>query len=216
MAAIIIVQFESPHLLARQLPAIARYIHGAQVYVYDNSRIHSNKVRNQAHCDSYGAHYRSVTSDEKDFSMNHSRALNYAFIDLRHGHDVLLFLDHDMFPIRETDILQQAEQHAFIGFKQCIKGTTYLHPALLAINTRRINYVDFAPCDGLDTGGRIAPLITDENTAYISYAKNEDLGYEILNGTFMHFVKGSNWTGASGHNERLKVLFDELDKISDV
>lgn len=214
MPAIIIVQFESPHLLRRQLPAIKEYLPGADIFVYDNSRLFCNQETNRGYCSSLpGVTYRSVMTDEKDFSLNHSRALNYAFIDLRHVYDVLLFLDHDVFPFAPCTILQQAEANSFVGFKQNVGNVTYLHPAVLAINTRLVNHVDFSPQPGLDTGGRMAHLINDANTKYIGYFKNEEIGYEILDSTFMHFVKGSNWTGDEGHKERLKTLFATYDNI---
>jgi hypothetical protein len=59
----------------------------------------------------------------------------------------------------------------------------------------------------------MAPLINDTNTKFISYTKNEEIGYEILDNTFMHFVKGSNWKGAEGHKERLKTLFETYENI---
>jgi len=211
--AIVIIQFECPHLLQVQLPMINKHLPGVPVYVYDNSRSMGSLYNNRLICGTYKANYQSLFSNEGDFSMHHSSALNYAFIDLRHKYDLLLFIDHDMFPFKETTILQDASNYHFAGYKQRVNGVTYLHPGFIAINTAKVNFVDFSPCEGLDTGGKIAAYITGENTYFVAYAKNEEIGYEIINDSFMHFVKGSNWTKSEDHWGRLDKLFEILYKL---
>ena len=228
--AIGIVNFNGDIFLEKQIQRIRKYLlllpgDTLDILVADNSRTrgcstcHGEKKNlNKSICDDYGMIYLPMNFDEGDNSAHHALALNYLYETYKQNFNYLLFLDHDLFPVDYSDILTSELQKTFIGLAQQKGETKYLHPAILRLNLDNLNgqSLDFLPSAHLDTGGKLADLINDENTSYlsISYVNYDDDFYEFIGGKFMHFIKGSNWNGNPNHKNRLNFLFKELERVS--
>ena len=215
MKAVAIINYQSPQFLTKQLCGVSTYLKPDKVLVVDTSR-------NTSYCKDiveiatfHGAEYLYYSPNEGDYSSHHGMALNYAYLHLRSHCSSILLMDHDMFPFRDIDFFN-SNQDTFAGVHQQVNGAVYLHPGLILINRALIPYanIDFRPMPGLDTGGRLFPLIAENTHRFLDVAAKDD--YEIIEGAFMHFIKGCNWQNddRQHHEQRIKRLFKTLHENS--
>lgn len=99
----------------------------------------------------------------RDPSRSHAEALNFVARHLAGavGAEVVGFLDHDVFPMRPTSVVERMGPAVAYGRPQERAGTPYLWPGLLFL---RVNAVDLRRCDfhpwqGGDTGAGLYPLV---------------------------------------------------------
>jgi hypothetical protein len=226
-----IVQFNKSGLLREQINRIKRYLLLARedilnISIGDNSTIHEERRVNKFICDELGARYLNYDMSDGDPSMHHSMALNALYqTSMEEENDFSLFIDHDTFLFAPTNIAYDCRDKHFAGTGQAKIGQMYLHPNTILINNKFVprQVVDFRPCPGMDTGGRLAEYIGTLKTSDILHLKFEygDFNYEgtndiyeIIGGSFMHFIKGSNWNGNPKATQREEELLKELQKIS--
>ncbi len=226
-----IVQFNKSCFLREQLSRIDRYLLRAKadqvnISVADNSSIHDERRVNKAICDELGARYMDYSMEEGDPSLHHSMALNALYqTSIEEQYDFSLFLDHDTFMFAPSNIIYDCREKYFSGIGQSKVNKFYLHPNVCLINNKFVprSVVDFRPCAGMDTGGRLADYIGTLRTEQINHLKFEygdfvydgiNDSYEIINGQFFHMIKGSNWNGNKKGAERQSELEKELQRIS--
>jgi hypothetical protein len=192
------------------------------IIVGDNSRSMLSRYENQKTCEQNNAIYIRHHFDEGDNSSHHALALNEIVNTYKANFNALLIIDHDLFPIGKSDILQRVVKRDFVGLAQNKIGKTYLHPGIMGINLDNLgmNDFDFIPCDGMDTGGRLADIVEKSNVEFLNIVYHDyEVGeykdfYEVIDNSWMHYVKGSNWNGNKNHCVRLEFLNHELENIS--
>jgi hypothetical protein len=215
---VVIINFNGEKFLKKQIKSIRKYLvfeGSIDIIVVDNSRESKTEIADI--CDKEGVIYKKYFFSEGDNSSHHALALNAIFKEYRDNFNGMLFLDHDVFLFDKSDLLIRGLKYDFLGVGQEKKGRKYLHPGVLYVNLDEIkDDLDFLPCAGMDTGGRLADIVEKSIVEYLgmSYTNFGEDFYEVIDKTFMHFVKGSNWNKSKGHGKRLKYLFKELKNIS--
>lgn len=226
-----IVQFNRSCFLREQINRINRYLLVARadvlsINIADNSTNSEERRVNKLICDELGARYMDYRMTEGDPSLHHSMALNAMYqTSMEEQNDFTMMMDHDTFLFAPCNIIYGSIDKNFAGIGQAKIGKMYLHPNVCLINNKFVprSVVDFRPCEGMDTGGRLADYVGTLRTDQINHLKFEygDFNYEgindtyeIINEQFMHFIKGSNWNGNKRGSERQSALEKELQKIS--
>lgn len=226
-----IVNFNKSCFLREQIARIHRYLLLARedrlhVSIADNSTNKEERRINKLICDELGARYMDYNMNEGDPSLHHSMALNALYqTSMEEENDFSLFFDHDTFMFSPSNIIYESLEKYCAGIGQAKLSKMYLHPNCLLLNNKFVprQIVDLRPCEGMDTGGRLADYIGSLKNEQINHLKFEygnfsyeginDI-YEIVGSSFMHFVKGSNWNRNPKGNERQDVLLKELQRIS--
>lgn len=226
-----IVNYNRSCFLREQIARINRYLLHAKddrvnICIADNSTNKSDRDVNENLCKELGLFYMDCDFNEGDPSLHHSLALNLLNDkSLYEENDISLFLDHDTFLFAPSNIIYTTIGKNFAGIGQNKVGKVYLHPNCLVINNALVprEVINLSPCEGMDTGGRlsdyIATLINSQiNWVSFGYGEYNYEGtndmYEIIDGSFMHFVKGSNWNRNPRGQQRQDALLAELQKIS--
>lgn len=226
-----IVNFNRSCFLREQVSRIDRYLLRAKndtvtICVADNSTSKPDRKVNKALCDELGLLYMDLDFDEQDPSIHHSMALNELHAkSIGEENDFSMFFDHDAFLFAPSNIIYESIDKHFAGTAQAKIGKLYLHPNCLLINNKFVprEIVNFRPCEGMDTGGRLADYISNLTAKQINYLKFEygkfsydDINdfYEILGDSFFHMIKGSNWNKNPNGDRRQQVLLEELQKMS--
>lgn len=228
---IAIVQFNRSCFLREQIARINRYLLRAHddkltIAIADNSTNDDDRKVNEVLCRELGLFYMDCSFSEGDPSLHHSMALNLLYQkSILEENDFSFFLDHDTFMFDASNLIYDSRTKHFAGIGQAKMGKMYLHPNVLLLNNKFVpkEIVDFTPCEGMDTGGRLSDYISSLRNDQInhlsfeygnySYSGVNDM-YEIIDKSFQHFIKGSNWNGNVCWEERQRVLLDELQKIS--
>lgn len=226
-----IVTYNKSSFLREQINRINRYLLRAKddvitVAIADNSTNKADRSVIQGLCSELGLFYMDCDIHEGDPSLHHSIALNLLFQkSIIEENDFTMFLDHDTFLFAPSNVIYDTRGKSFSGIGQAKIGKMYLHPNCIIINNSVVprEAVNMSPCPGMDTGGRLSDHISTLQNEQInhlgfqygdfSYAGTNDF-YEIIAGSFMHFVKGSNWNGNPNASKREQALFEELQKIS--
>jgi hypothetical protein len=161
-----------------------------------------------------------------DPSVHHSMALNAMYqTSIEEESDFTWLFDHDTFMFAPINIIYDSRDKHFAGLGQAKLGKMYMHPNACLINNKFVprSVVNFTPCAGMDTGGRLAEYIGTIRTDQINHLKFEygdfvyagiNDTYEIIGSSLMHFIKGSNWNRNKKGGERQAALEQELQKIS--
>lgn len=166
---------------------------------------------------------------------SHHEALNIAAEDLLCTDEPYIgFLDHDIFPIRPTTLIDKIEEAGFygVGQRHPATGHLYLWPGFCFFSREwlrgREHLLDFSGLrdgnkrnDG-DTGSGMWPLFKDEDWSKLFRAEHlhrfirepdgyglQSFGYEVI-GDWLHFTNGSGWMRVPDQRERERLLFDLL------
>lgn len=226
--AIIIIAFNDPDLIIKQVECINQFHRTAvDIIVIDNStdQVKSESIR--YHADRLKIIYKKTNSATTgSASMSHAFACNFAFDNFHYRY--MLFLDHDLFPIKKFTIKRLLDTSPYGGLEQIRQGIKYLWGGFIILDNSQVNpdLVDFYPrnVDGvqLDTGGGFSELLKDGqcklfdevhvDNRYFSPRKGDY--YAILGEVqFMHFIGGSNWMKRKDHAERQQSLYKILQEF---
>ncbi len=166
-------------------------------------------------------------------SMHHE-ALNAAVPLVSHA-DYFGFLDHDVFPIRPTTLIDKIEQAGFYGLGQRhpATGHLYLWPGFCFFSRewlagRTLDFSGYRDGDKRndgDTGSANWPLFVDEDWEKMYSIPH---GYEVIRrpdeyglqswgyetfGDWIHFSNGSQWMKIPNPEERERRLFEMLAAV---
>jgi len=215
---IVSIAFNSAELILKQLETFKSCTDDYDFIIIDNS---NDDASIKYHAEINNCEYAKIHSHEGSPSLSHSFAADFAWIRYKAQYDVLFFVDHDLFPIKPFSIFEMLGENNLMGLSQERKGVKYLWPGCLALRTS-LDGVDFAPVkirhQQLDTGGSLHRLLKQpvrylseeyHNNPHVQDAKSF---YAVLEDTFMHFIKGSNWNHQTNHTQRLNSLFNILEQ----
>lgn len=144
----------------------------------------------------------------RDPSRSHAEALNY--VTRRYAAElpapVVGFLDHDVFPMRPTSVVERMGAAVVYGRAQERAGVSYLWPGLLFVRPDGIDLraLDFHPWQGGDTGAGLYPTllrrlrpdqVTLTGTESHRFRKDTER-YEIFD-DWVHTMNASYWKEAA-------------------
>lgn len=226
-----IVQYNKSCFLREQIVRINRYLLMARedvltINIADNSTNVEERRVNKLICEELRVRYMDYDMNEGDPSAHHSMALNALYqTSIEEQNDFTLFFDHDTFMFAPSNLIYKSLKKNFAGLGQAKVDKMYLHPNCLLINNKFVprEVVNLSPCAGMDTGGRLSDYIGTLKTEQINHLKFEygdftyggtnDI-YEIIDESFFHMIKGSNWNGNPRAALRQEALINELQRIS--
>lgn len=230
MTAVIIV-FNTDRFLTEQIRLLQKYVTD-KIAVVDNSSDYVIAGKLKELCEQNQVEYLKTFCDESDFSKSHAYACTIAINFFRDKDEEILLLDHDIFPIKPFE--KPSEEIILAGIPQLRKSAigitdnngdrylfTYLWPGLLYLNTKALvgHEIDVKPCivmeTFLDTGGGLYKLIAGQPERVKYYnEQHQEIGegdiYSLIENSWMHFQRGSNWNKANNHNERIDKLMSIL------
>jgi glycosyltransferase involved in cell wall biosynthesis len=229
---IITVAFNSSKLIEYQIKCVKKYCtDNHEFIVVDNSNNNdeSEKIKNvcfENNIRFIRTNY-DLTNSFNNPSNNHGMALNYVYKLLKNEFDYLLFIDHDLFPIKNFSVEEILGDNIIAGHEQIISNIKYFWPGFIILSKLDEEF-DFTPVVGLDTGGKLSSFIAkNANKSLTIKHKHVPIDLKIdnyymhefyddlHNGTFMHFIKASNWCNVSAEifNLRQNHLFGVLDNF---
>ncbi|MFA6094594.1 MAG: glycosyltransferase [Candidatus Paceibacterota bacterium] len=147
----------------------------------------------------------------KDSSKSHGLTLNWIYHNIVQSLHLKFFgfIDHDIFPIKKTEILSKLKNAPFYGHIQERSEKWYLWPGFCFYNNDYLQKlrINFLPENGMDTGGgNYTPLYKsfDKNkiekliTKYIKISdfkenSNIQLNHVEQIGDWIHVMNASNW-----------------------
>lgn len=224
---LISVAFNDPELIELQARALKKFVSGDYSFlVVDNSpdsdkRAAINLLSRELgffYCPSPPNPYSWV-----DPSISHSLVLDWAWKNIvrRSAPKIVVFLDHDVFPIRDVAIDQLIQGSLAAGYRRESGERWLLWPGLLALNFSRIDSFNptFMPRNDTDSGGslwwRVFSRVAESNFRFL---KREDLVFgdtsnrfgdgssgemHILDGSWLHLVDGSGWSDGVAKTHKL-------------
>jgi len=166
--------------------------------------------------------------------------INYCLRNhLKDNDDVTVIIDSDIFMINDFSFFDYIKDYDIAGVYQQRKNLEieYIWNALVVINNKQVFKknlsIDFEPIQPniTDVGGKTSSLTKDPNvkikwtnhTADISCAESskifsefdyhQSFGFQILEKSFLHYYRGSNWDGQAQvyHAKKTECLQKVLD-----
>lgn len=174
--------------------------------------------------------YIKTDSSSIGGSESHAFAANVSWAKLKDNYRYFLYLDHDCFLVKHISLIDELSKKGIaIGGIGQEKSKTYLWPGCLMIDKFQTGDIDFSVSHEfkLDTGGNIYKTLDKLNPDQIqhfneAYTQNPDFVdppynfyTSIYNGTFMHFINGSNWNKTEDNERRINSLFNILQNKID-
>lgn len=206
---IITVTFNVAYFIQRQIDSFGKYTKGELIVVDNSDNLDaSNNVRQI--CKGNGVKFIKTLFNEKDSSKSHGYACNCGLAYFKEDYDVLFFVDHDLFPVKEVDLEALIEGYKVVGVPQFKDGNVYFWPGCVMMRTDLD--VDFMPRPGLDTGAGFVDIVNStpqEEIGFMDEVNTEEFS-RIYDGSFIHFRNGSNWKKDPKHDLRVSKLIQLL------
>lgn len=232
MIALASIAFNRPRVVSEQIRLLKKNLKDPYaLIVFDNSSQELAADEIEKVCAAGGVGYVST-----GVTMHHD-ALNYAgrfFTDklMSDPPPYIGFLDHDVFPVRETRLIPLIEEAGFygIGQRHPATGHLYLWPGFCFFSRKWLagRPLDFSGLrdgdkrnDG-DTGSSLWPLFVDEDWkkmyrvehSYQPIRKPDEYGLQSWGvermGDWLHFSNASRWMRVPNPDERDRLLFELL------
>jgi len=155
---IVTVAFNNADILNIQYQFLKRNLKNAFVYhILDNSTNDGISNIIKKFCTIYEIDYIKTNTDHTDFSISHGLAINDLLGKIVFEKELLLFLDHDIIPIKEINLDDNLGDSDFYGLKQinAVANNWYLRPVLFLCKNdlKYVKALNFLPCKGADSGG---------------------------------------------------------------
>lgn len=236
---ILIFTFNRPELLEKQVKCLNNNLKGEyEIVIIHDSR--NNEYVNDFTkiCSRLKLQFHHHSSSEGNTpSGYHSEAIQWAYDNLvknEYQNDIVMFLDHDMFLIKELDVVEYLGDYDIAGCEQSRGSVKYIWPGLCLFKTQSIFPIDFNfhPCNffgqTLDTGGGTFQVLRTEEIKFkdtgVLYPSAYDdidltdndahLGYPFelhMDRMFLHSRNASFWHNNMKVNDVSKI--NVLDAI---
>lgn len=209
---IITIAFNNLETIIFQSEQLSKYLMDKHQYIVcDNStnKIISQKIRN--YCNLHKIGYIRLYGNPHnghEASRSHAISLNWAYRHIIKPSSVRYFgvIDHDIFPIKNTTIIDKLGKSGVYGHLQQRGKKWYLWPGFSFFDKKFLGTkkIDFSPVKGLDTGGanwasiyrhiRKSSLETPIHT-YIKYLNGEVVQNTSVEriGDWLHLMNASGW-----------------------
>ena len=128
---IFLFTFNRPDILELQIKCLLKYVKNQfEIYVIHDSRDDLDDQKFLAICENYGVkYYKHKSIPGKNSSVYHAESLEWAYHTLVKSecvNDIVVFLDHDMFPIQDLDFVELMNDCDIIGLLQIRKSINFL------------------------------------------------------------------------------------------
>jgi len=224
---LVTIAFNKPRLILEQIRLLRKYLADPfGLWVLDNSSDPEAAAGIKMLCEREGISY-SLGDDPEHM---HHRALNQAarvFGEMQA--EFFGFLDHDVFPSEQTQLLPLIEAAGFhgIGQRAPASGQLYPWPGWFFVSRDWLSgrELDFGGAGGGDTGSALCTLFTEDDWlafyrvehGYRALRHPDDVGlqswgYERL-GDWIHLSNGSGWMEIPNPEERERLVFDLLESL---
>lgn len=227
--AIVIVAFNDSRLIAKQIDCFNLFCQDSyDIFIVDNSDIENASLCIKKLTDENNCFYIRTNSLDKDFSVSHSSACNFAYSKLKEDYEYFLFLDHDNFPIKPFSVKLMLGKYKIAGIPQSRIDKIYFWAGFVMFNNKLIDSIDIDFSInrefGLDTGGNLYKLVNklscqdfhffnEVHVPIPNFDFEENNTYALLaNGRFQHNIKSSNWNNSPNHEYRINKLYEVLEK----
>jgi hypothetical protein len=230
---LITIAFNNHSLIKHQANSLKQFVTDNFIYhVVDNS---TSKITSQLlfdFCNDNSINYYKLPSNFSKYpSISHSLALNWALHNILNKSKNIYygFLDHDIFPIKETSIIRNLKNQPFYGHRQQREKIIYMWPGFCFMNRQIFNPIEinFLPNHflGVDTGGRLFgklkklfnQKINWPRHSYIKINKRYNSVHESCIekiDDWIHLINGSEWKKT--HKKRLNQGLNYIKKIQNL
>lgn len=231
-----------PDFIKLQFDSMKKFIKDEfKLFVFDNSSTQNLSEQIRKECKENNI---TVLDTIKNHSNSNTACwvpINFCLKNYLKNDDISVIIDSDIFMINDFSFLNYIEDYDIAGVYQQRNNLDieYLWNALVIINNKSINekniVIDFEPINPItDVGGKTSSLVNDTNvkikwinhTADISCLESSqifkdfeyktDYGFQIIENSFLHYYRGSNWDGKSYlyHQEKTECLKKILNNDS--
>lgn len=206
---IFIFSYNRPSLLTTQVEYIQKNILGnINIIIVINNKIFSSRFKNI--CKKLSVEYLEVTNNPyTEGSSNHAYAINQAYNYAKNLEKNAIFLDHDVYPIKDIDLLFLS-QFDLAGEIQLRGSIEYLYPGMLYISNNILKKfdIDFMPnvINGIpcDTGANTYNIVMNNKIfefpgyRYV-YLDDPEKAEAVLqyNDKLLNLTKASSWNDHS-------------------
>ena len=228
---LIVISFNNAEVIEYQIKTLSRFFKCPYRYtVFDNSTNEKYSVSINQICKKNNIGF--IRLPNQNFipkgwgSYSHGIAINFVINKYikNKGAKIVGILDHDIFLVKDFDILKYMNNQPFYG----VKHRFYLWPGLWFCKMDYLKYkkVDFRPSIRLrgDTGASNAhSLFKGVDFSKYSLAHDEhkffegddifDYGYSYFDSGWIHCWNASNYMGKENLNKKMKLIFQMLDSI---
>jgi hypothetical protein len=226
------IGFGRPDLVGQQKRLLDKYLTDSfGICLIDNSFDEQAEKMEKA-CHGIGVGYQRAVSKKHE----HPDALDFAArYAAEQGYDYIGFLDHDVFPVRRTTLIDKLKAVGFYGIGQThpATGVHYLWPGFSFFSKtwlggRHLNFQgirgEYKRDDG-DCGSMNWPLFSEEDWRLLWGIEH---GYEAIRepdehglqswgieklGDWIHFTNASNWKNVPDIEERDMILTRMLNTL---
>lgn len=231
MIALATIAFNHPRLISEQIRLLWKHLEDDfRLTVFDNSSRPNAADEIEKVCAAGGVEYKHVTVP----GHMHHLALNVAqeFLLKFDDEPYVGFLDHDIFPVRPTTLIDKIEEAGFygVGQRHPASGHLYLWPGFCFFSRKWLDgrpldfsgYRDGDKRNDGDTGSNLWPLFAEEDWEKLFRPEHahrpirepdayglQSWGYEVI-GDWIHFSNASHWMRVPNPEERDRLLFDLL------
>jgi hypothetical protein len=162
-------------------------------------------------------------------SASHGFALDVAWRVLAcgSGRRHVALLDHDVFPVRQTSLLDSIGGSALAGMLQTRDDRWYGWPGLLVMDVTQFeaHRVTFMPGGGVDTGGWVPRALRGDasrarlaemNTTLVQVRETDgskQSDYVMMIGDWVHWHNASGWRDVPDPDQRRALLETLLDSF---
>lgn len=226
---LVTVAFNNVQVLKHQHRLLKKYLQDQFNYtIADNSSDLQKREIIKEFCIKNSITYLSLPPSPYSIlqsSRSHGLAINTIYYNYFKKYNCNYFgiLDHDIFPIKPTQLIQQIEPMGLFGLKQFRESRWYLWPGFSFFRSNLVYNLNlnFLPCSGLDTGGsnweplfskinheNLSPLTQTQHSFREGKVVQSDM-YEML-GDWMHTYNASNWLEVQGKDEIIDKILSEF------
>ncbi len=229
---LVTIAFNTPWVIHEQIGRLKKYLTDPFIYtVVDNSCDERASVTIRQCCRNADVGYIRLRSNPySQPSENHGLALTWAFSNFVNSRKARYFgfLDHDVFPVKETTLIGLISRAGVFGHQQERKTIWYLWPGFCFFQRDVIKQarLDFRPARGLDTGGRLW-LSLYRNLArntipltehrYVKVGASDDPQSDLVEyiGDWIHVINASNWKRTGDKAQLVGQLLDGIAQVNE-
>lgn len=223
------IAFNDAETIKLQYEQTKKYVTETFVYVVvdnSNDEQESEKIKNFCKKNTISYYRLPQMWNAISPSFSHGLALQYAYqhIVLKYKPSIVGFLDHDIFPIKQTSVQELVRGNPFFGLLQPRHGGVwYLWPGFLFFNLEILGSpkLDFTPRRGLDTGGGNYEALFKKYDVhslprcphmYKTIGVNEKKKRIEFIGGWLHVMGLSGWANVKKTDIDLKEIVDMFDQ----